>query len=73
MSEWCRDWYVRRYDIGVGLRGDGLVIAPGPRFRVTRGGSMSDTASNVRSAGRSRLDPSARLNSLGFRVSAPCH
>ncbi len=61
--EWCRDWYAK-YD------GDATDPA-GPKsgwFRVGRGGSWCNDASDCRVAGRFWRSPSGCLNGLGFRV-----
>ena len=63
--EWCSDWY-DAYPIG------GVVDPSGPgtgSARVIRGGSWDSDARGVRTAGRDRVDPGSRLNSLGFRMS----
>ena len=67
--EWCWDWYTS-YD-------SSPVTDPmGPdsgSFRVARGGSWDNSASDARSAHRNSSDPGARHSSLGFRLvsSAP--
>jgi formylglycine-generating enzyme required for sulfatase activity len=64
--EWCHDWWSEGY----------YEVSPdtdpqGPEtghFRVARGGSFSQFASECRSASRIGRAPTSRLNTIGFRV-----
>ena len=62
--EWCQDWY-DDYPSGSVTDPTGAASGSG---RVVRGGSWNGLAWHCRSAYRSGLSPSLRLNSLGFRV-----
>jgi len=68
--EWCQDWYHETY-YGVPTDGSAWLSGGEPNFRVVRGGSWFDLASNLRSADRSKNYASgARGNRYGFRVVA---
>ena len=62
--EWCSDWF-GTYVAGDKINPTGPI---GGVDKVYRGGSWGDAASMSRCAARGGLDPSARLNSFGFRV-----
>jgi formylglycine-generating enzyme required for sulfatase activity len=72
VNEWAQDWY----HLNLGYRGapaDGSAWESGTeRFRVLRGGSARNTAANLRSSSRGRLEPATRNNVIviGFRVVA---
>jgi uncharacterized protein (TIGR02996 family) len=71
VDEWCLDWY----------DADSYVSSPpadppGPAsgsVRVFRGGSCFSRGAHCRAAHRGRLEPSDRLNDLGFRAAAVPH
>ena len=62
--EWCQDWY--------GDYPSGSVSDPagpgGGSYRVSRGGSWSDSARYCRSANRDWFEPGYRSSFLGFRL-----
>ena len=63
--EWCADWYVENRTGG----NDPFVIkATGATERLIRGGGWTDDGWACRSAYRSKLLPSVRINLVGFRV-----
>lgn len=62
--EWCRDFFA---PYGSGDKVDPQGPSSGSD-RAFRGGSWGNTAAESRSAARGGLDPSAKLNSIGFRV-----
>jgi formylglycine-generating enzyme required for sulfatase activity len=66
--EWCQDWY-GGYNLEVvnetGLRAD--EVQEGTRYRVSRGGGFSGTASFARSAFRYWFTPEVRSYDLGVR------
>lgn len=67
--EWTADWYVGDY-----YRTSPDEDPPGPESgtrRVLRGGSFFNGYFNVRCAYRSDLEPTNRLNGVGFRVVSP--
>jgi formylglycine-generating enzyme required for sulfatase activity len=62
--EWCRDWWDRYPQ-------EEFADPPGPGsglYRVVRGGSFAEHASNLRSAARGSLPPGYGRDLLGFRV-----
>jgi len=61
--EWCEDWYAEKLSGGT----DPVVTEEGS-YRVIRGGSWDNNASNCRSANRSYYYPASRSNCLGFRI-----
>ena len=61
--EWCLDWYAGTLAGGPDPSG-----AVSGSYRVRRGGSWIDTASNCRSAVRSNVIPSYRSSLVGFRL-----
>ena len=63
--EWCRDGR-GDYDDEV-TPGNGLRAVTGPRYRVFRGGSFANPASNVRSADCRGDTPEYRSGDLGVR------
>jgi formylglycine-generating enzyme required for sulfatase activity len=65
VSEWTADWYVAAYPTG------SVTDPTGPasgRYRVLRGGSLSQSGSYLRSAERFYTSPGYRFSNLGFRV-----
>jgi len=62
--EWCQDCY-GDYPAGPVTDPKG---SPSCEFRVSRGGSWFDNASDIRSAHRGWGWPSNRVNNLGFRL-----
>ena len=66
LYEWCHDWY------GADLsdNAEDPVGAEEGSYRVDRGGSWGDPASDCRTAHRSGNQPGFRNNDLGFRVAA---
>ncbi|MBX3300921.1 MAG: SUMF1/EgtB/PvdO family nonheme iron enzyme [Nitrospira sp.] len=63
--EWVADWYgANYYDKSPERNPTGPSSGD---YRVLRGGSWSDDPGSVRSAGRGRVTPSGRGDSLGFR------
>ena len=64
VHEWTADWY-GGYSSGAQTDPEGS--ASGSR-RVSRGGSWFNSGSYLRSAYRSRYDPSLRSSGIGFRV-----
>jgi formylglycine-generating enzyme required for sulfatase activity len=64
--EWVQDWYDSGYYI-TSPSTDPTGPASGS-FRVWRGGSWLNAASNLRSANRDRYTPGDRFNFLGFRL-----
>jgi formylglycine-generating enzyme required for sulfatase activity len=64
--EWCEDCWNESYE---GAPKDGSVWSRGNcSLRVVRGGSWNYVPRGLRSADRSRSNPSDRSNNLGFRV-----
>ena len=63
--EWCKDWYASSY---VSYDTNNPVGPSSGAYRVRRGGSWSDGASNCRVAYRYYNSPSNRYYNLGFRV-----
>jgi formylglycine-generating enzyme required for sulfatase activity len=61
--EWCQDWYYPTLLGGIDPTGPQIGTE-----RVLRGGGFSSPESEIRAARRSRLDPTARYSSVGFRV-----
>ena len=64
VCEWCADWYG---DYNTGSQTDPTGPTSG-YYRVFRGGSWYDSASNCRVAYRISSTPSPRYNYLGFRL-----
>jgi formylglycine-generating enzyme required for sulfatase activity len=62
--EWCSDW---KGDYSSAAVTNPTGAATGA-YRVMRGGSWFNTASNARLASRSNYSPTTRLDNLGFRV-----
>ena len=62
--EWCRDSYANYRTPAAA--GDGL-RSTGPGDRVVRGGAFDHGSVHARSALRRRVDPAARVNSIGLR------
>jgi formylglycine-generating enzyme required for sulfatase activity len=69
VSEWCEDYYHDRY---TGAPSDGSAWLSGGemKYRVLRGGSWYNGATNARSANRFKYGPDFRFNYVGFRVVA---
>ncbi|HVL15073.1 MAG TPA: bifunctional serine/threonine-protein kinase/formylglycine-generating enzyme family protein [Gemmata sp.] len=65
VAEWCLDWYATGYPEGP--RVDPTGPADGDR-RVVRGGSFRSPASDIRSAARASLRPTASRDDVGFRI-----
>ena len=63
--EWTADWYDARYYASPPAS-DPTGPATG-QYRVLRGGSWDDTAGDLRTSFRSRLEPSLRADHAGFR------
>jgi formylglycine-generating enzyme required for sulfatase activity len=66
--EWCHDWYAAYEADSTDPWG-----ARSGTERVFRGGSMDNTAANVRSAVRNRDTPSTISGSIGFRLARSKH
>ncbi|MFM7199313.1 MAG: formylglycine-generating enzyme family protein, partial [Myxococcota bacterium] len=62
--EWCKDWYGKDPN-SVQINPSGFLTGS---YRVLRGGSWGDGASNLRGAIRGRNWPSIRGSDVGFRV-----
>jgi formylglycine-generating enzyme required for sulfatase activity len=62
--EWCQDWYGSGYS-GATVNPQGAATGS---YRVFRGGSWNNYASNCRVSDRFYNTPTYRYNSLGFRV-----
>ncbi len=75
--EWCSDWYGGDYYQKCKGEGSEDNLTENPTgaasgsLRVIRGGSWYGDVADCHSAYRSRLNPVARLDDLGFRVVAP--
>lgn len=64
--EWVEDWYHGSYS---GAPADASAwIHPSGSYRVARGGSWNDLASEARATNRGRIDPGYWDKNLGFRV-----
>lgn len=64
--EWCEDWYHENY---VGAPDDGSAwVDPAHSMRVLRGGAFYTAARQCMSTLRSMWYPTARINSMGFRL-----
>jgi len=64
--EWCNDWYSSTY-----YSSSPSVDPQGPgsgTYKVNRGGSWYDDASDCRSAYRSFFNPTASFSNFGFRI-----
>ncbi|MBR6080157.1 MAG: formylglycine-generating enzyme family protein [Treponema sp.] len=61
--EWCWDWYG-----SITVDTPSVGASSGGSYRVERGGSWSNGASNCRVAGRDSHNPSYSASRLGFRV-----
>ena len=64
VEEWCHDWYAP-YSSGEQRDPAGPVAGD---FRVTRGGSFSQLARQLRSANRASMIPNSGNDFIGFRV-----
>jgi formylglycine-generating enzyme required for sulfatase activity len=64
LREWCQDWY-GNYPTNAVTDPPG---ATNGTVRVYRGGAFNDEAKDCRSARRDSEAPSARFNTIGFRV-----
>jgi len=69
-SEWCADWYAENYYSHSPERDAGG--PPSGYQKVRRGGSCCDGANLCRSTARTRLDPTRRSSTIGFRVVSNC-
>ncbi len=68
--EWCNDWYENN------LSNTPLIDPIGPQTgfeRILRGGSWSDTFTNVKAYYRYRENPLSKDNNRGFRIVLPIH
>jgi len=65
--EWCWDWY----DTYLNEAQTDPVGTSSGSIRVRRGGNWSDSATNVRSAGRNFINPYGRYYGIGFRLLCP--
>ena len=63
VSQWCWDVYAPGYAGGTQPTGPA-----GPGARVVRGGNWEQPAGAARCAKRGSVDPSAKIDTLGFRV-----
>ena len=63
--EWVQDTYHDTYN---GAPDDGTALEGDASYRVNRGGSWFNTASDLRASNRRGFDPSNRLDDLGFRL-----
>lgn len=59
--EWCNDWYDY-------YKGSSETISFGKTYRVVRGGSCQDSAHDLRTTYRSRINPTYTDYLIGFRV-----
>jgi len=69
--EWAQDWYEGNYDCDYSRDSPSTTDPRGLRSgldRVIRGGGLSGTAANCRSAFRHYFSPGLRFNSIGFRL-----
>lgn len=70
VSEWCQDWYHETY-YGAPTDGSAWLSGGEQKYRVLRGGSWGEHASNLRPAQRGiSYSVSNRLDSVGFRLAA---
>jgi formylglycine-generating enzyme required for sulfatase activity len=69
VTEWCLDAYHDSYD-GAPTDGSAWVTRGDTGMRVLRGGSWFDSANELRSPSRERLNPIICDETLGFRVVA---
>lgn len=69
VSEWCQDWYHETY-YGAPTDGSAWVSGGEQKYRVDRGASWVNDATDLRSARRGENMPGLRDNFLGFRVVA---
>ena len=63
--EWCWDWYSSSYSSGSVTNPRG---ASSGSYRLKRGGSWNNNATNCRTANRNNNNPNNRNNNLGFRL-----
>ncbi len=63
--EWCQDWYDEN---GLQVYQNPLELNSLQVFKVVRGGSWSDPPEMLQNFQRSKLTPSVRLTTVGFRV-----
>ena len=66
--EWVWDWYQSNYEALQSSDPIGPKVQPSPEYRVIRGGSWNNTATNARVAKRNNNTPTNRNNNLGFRI-----
>jgi uncharacterized protein (TIGR02996 family) len=66
VQEWCEDWY-GAYGRAP-TNGEPQLIKESSDYRVLRGGSCQDVATNCRAARRLRHAPDVRTRDVGFRV-----
>ena len=64
--EWCEDWYLNNYNST--SKNGSANQSQKDNYRVLRGGSWSNVASNTRSALRDWYSPTYRFNDVGFRL-----
>ena len=64
VAEWCWDWYKNETPTG----GNNPTGAPSGTKRVRRGGSYGDHYSRCKCAYRSRREPDAQKETIGFRI-----
>jgi formylglycine-generating enzyme required for sulfatase activity len=69
VTEWCLDAYHDSYD-GAPTDGSAWVTGGDTGMRVLRGGSWFDSANQLRSPSRERLNPIICDETIGFRVVA---
>jgi sulfatase modifying factor 1 len=65
VAEWCADWYDPAY-YGNSPQEDPRGAEQG-KFKVVRGGGWNSDGAGVRCANRNAINPTVRLNSIGFR------
>ena len=65
--EWVWDWYQANYEALPATDPIGPTTKPSPEYRVIRGGSWSDTATDARVARRYFIAPTNRDGDVGFR------
>jgi len=68
VSEWCLDWYDEKFYVKPEATKRNPLNEKSGKFRVLRGGSWYLSPGYIQSANREGVDPSLRVDSVGFRV-----